>query len=110
MTFNNTAPYTPMLRVTSETFGAKHVTVTVEWAQQVGAMYTVGVLPLVPIMATPVESRSRQLTVSYNTEYNFSIEATVTAPCRVSATAFIVLHYGEVYLIEYLYSLLTKNS
>ena len=62
-----------------------------------GAVYTVRVLPLplVPIMATG--SASRQLTISYNTEYNFSVEATVSTPCRVSATAFIRLHYGKVY-------------
>ena len=80
---------------TSEEYEADYITVSVEWAQQVGTMYTVRVLPLplVPIMATG--STSRQLTISYNTVYNLSVEA--TAPCRANATAFIRLHYGKVY-------------
>ena len=57
------------------------MSVTVEWAQQVGATYTVRVLPLAPIMF--IGSTSRQLIISYNTEYNLSVEA--TAPCRPNA-------------------------
>ena len=98
--------YTPTLRVTSE-YKADNITVIVEWTQQVAATYTVSVIPLALINFTG--STSRQLTISYNTEYNFSVEATVTAPCRVTATAFIILHYGEMYHIKYL-SLLTMSS
>ena len=87
--------YNLTLLVTSEEYGPKNVTVTVEWAHQVGAMYTVRVSPPVPIMFTG--STSRQLTISYNNEYNFSIDVITTPPCRANATAFIRLHYGEIH-------------
>ena len=86
------------MRVTSEEYGADNVTVTVKWTLQEGAVYTVRVSPPVPIMVTG--SIRHQLTISYNTEYNFSVEA--TAPCRANATAFIGLHYGELYIFEYM--------
>ena len=88
-----TDQYIPTLGITSEEYKADNITVTVEWTQQVAAMYTVSVIPLAPINFTG--STSRQLTISYNTVYNFSVEA--TAPCRTNATAFIGLNYGEVY-------------
>ena len=84
--------YTLTLNITSKQYEAKNVTVTVEWTQQEGAVYTVSVLPLVPMIF--IGSASRQLTISYNTVYNFSVE--VAAPCRANATASIRLHYGEV--------------
>ena len=92
-----TDQYSPTLGITSEEYKTDNITVSVEWTLQEGAMYTVRVLPhdQVPIMVTG--STSRQLMISYNTVYNFSVEATVTTPCRVSATAFIRLHYGKIY-------------
>ena len=86
--------YTPVLSV-SEEYEANSVTVTVDWAQaqQLHITYSVKVSPLVPIMFTG--STSCRLTIQYNTEYNFGIEA--TTPCRPNATAFIILHYGEIY-------------
>ena len=87
--------YTPILRILDERYEADNVTVTVEWAQQDGAVYTVRVSPPVPIMVTG--STSRQLTISYNTVYNLSVVA--VAPCRVNATTFIRLNYGEVYFM-----------
>ena len=80
------------MNITSKQYEAKNVTVTVEWTQQEGAVYTVSVLPLVPMIF--IGSASRQLTISYNTVYNFSVEA--AAPCRANATASIRLHCGEV--------------
>ena len=81
------------MRVTSKQYGADNVTVTVEWAQQVGAMYDVRTSPSVLIMHTEGTSR---LTVSYNIGYNLSV---VTAtPCG-NTTAFIELKYGEMYKI-----------
>ena len=79
------------MNVISEEYYAGNVSVTVKWTQQVGAMYNATVIPPVPIMSTG--STSRQLTISYNTEYNLSVVAVV--PCRDNATAFIRLHYGE---------------
>ena len=40
--------YIPVLH-TSEEYSADAVTVTVEWTEQVGALYDVGVVPVVPI-------------------------------------------------------------
>ena len=87
------------LHVTSEKRETDNVTVSVEWPQQDGAIYyisSISLLDLVPIMLTRSASRTCQLTLSYNTEYNFSVEA--VSPCRPNATAFISLHYGEVYI------------
>ena len=83
--------YTPVLNI-SEQYAAENVTVTVEWSQQVGATYSVRVLPLVPIMFN--EYTSYQLTVSYNMKHNLSVVA--NAPCRIGTSAFITLNYGEL--------------
>lgn len=79
--------YTPTLLVSSEEFRANNVTVTVEWDQQVGAMYYVRVLPLVPF-----EIPSNQLVLQYNTQYNLSVVASTTC---TNSTATIGLNYGE---------------
>ena len=84
------------LRIASEDYSPDNVTVTVEWTQlAVYAKYTVTVVPLVPIVSTG--STNCQLTISYNMEYNLTVEATIAAPCRLNATAVIRLKYGEVY-------------
>ena len=82
--------YTPILHITSEEYGAYNVTVAVEWAQQLGAVYAVRLSPLAPITLTG--STIRQLTLSYNTAYNLSV--VVVTPCG-NATASIMLNYGE---------------
>ena len=81
--------YTPILHITSEEYGANNGTVTVEWAQQLGAVYTVRLSPLAPITLTG--STIRQLTLSYNTAYNLSVVA--VTPCG-NTTASIMLNYG----------------
>ena len=62
-----------------------------EWAEQMHTIYSVRVMPVVPIIVTG--STNRELTISYNIKYNFSVEA--IAPCGANASAFIGLHYGE---------------
>ena len=68
---------------------ADNVTVTMEWAQQVGVIYTVRISPLVPIMYNG--STSLQLVLQYNIEYNLSVVPIL--PC--GANASITLNYGE---------------
>ena len=63
-----------------------------EWAQQFGATYTVRVLPTVPIISTG--TRSRQLTILYNTEYTFSVEAIGPYSCETNPAASKTLKYG----------------
>ena len=65
-----------------------------EWtpAQEVDVTYFTVTSPLVPVILTG--STNRQLTISYNTEYNLSVVAVTS--CRPNATAFIILNYGEV--------------
>ena len=62
------------------------------WAMQEDTVsqYTFGVSPPVPVMFTG--ETSRQLTISYNTEYNLSVVA--VAPCRASGTTFMQLNYS----------------
>ena len=87
--------YTPILSI-SEEYKADNVTVTVEWAHQADVTsnyYTVGVLPLVPIMFNG-RTNHCSLVLQYNTKYNLSV--TATDHCGDIAIALITLHYGEV--------------
>ena len=93
--------YYPNLNVTSEEFGAENVTVTVKWAQQAGAVYHVRVVPPVPSVSTagPGIITSYQLTISYNSEYNVSVDSEVIiSSCGFNVTAFMRLYYGEMCL------------
>ena len=80
-----------MLRVSDERYEVDNVIVTVEWTPQEGVTYTTSVSPLTSITVTG--NSSRQLTISYNTNYNISVEA--APPCRPNPTAVITLKYGE---------------
>ena len=64
------------------------------WAMQEDTVlqYTFGVSPPVPVMFTG--ETSRQLTISYNTEYNLSVVA--VAPCRDDVTTSIRLNYSKL--------------
>ena len=85
--------YALMLRTTSEEYSADNIIVTVEWIQQVGAVYnSSSILPQAPLMFNG--SSSVQLVLQYNTEYNLSVMA-IIAPCGVNATGFVTLNYGE---------------
>jgi hypothetical protein len=86
-----------MLR-TFEEYSVHNITVTVEWIQQVGAVYTSSVLPPAPLMFNG--SSSVQLVLEYNTVYNLSVIMAV-ASCGVSTETFIVLHYGETQLVAF---------
>ena len=89
--------YTPILRISQESYEADSITVAVEWAQQKGVIYTVKVRPFVPTINS-IENTSYQLTISYNKTYNFSVMA--ATPCRPNATAEITLSYGKIYDIQ----------
>jgi hypothetical protein len=74
-----------------------NVTVTVEWTQTAGAVYTTTIIP--PAASSSTGSNSRRLTLSYNTGYNFSVLITVAAtPCDPVTAAFIQLSYGKLIL------------
>ena len=78
---------------TSEEYSAENVTVTMEWRQQLGAVYnSASVFPSAPLMFNG--SSSVQLVLEYDTEYNISVVA--VGPCGVNTTATITLNYGEV--------------
>ena len=84
--------YTPILRVSDKHYETDVVIVTVEWTPQEGVLrYTTSVSPLTSIAVTG--NSSRQLTISYNTDYNLSVEA--APPCRPNPTAVIAFKYGE---------------
>jgi hypothetical protein len=83
--------YTPVLNVSEEYYRADNVTVTILWAPIDNITFSTQVSPLAPIMTTG--STSRQLIISYNTEYNLSVVA--TTPCG-NFIASITLSYGEV--------------
>ena len=99
--------YAPMLSVSVVKYEADNVTVNVEWDRQVDVTYTLCVSPLAPVVVTG--STGRQLTISYNTEYNVTVEA--STPCRPNDKAFIVLNYGKVYSNSYYsYSYITHDN
>jgi dTDP-D-glucose 4,6-dehydratase len=85
--------YTPVLLSVSEEYRANNVTVTVLLAPIDNITFTTEVTPLAPIMTT--ESTSRQLIISYNTEYNLSVIA--ATPCG-NFIASTTLNYGEAEL------------
>ena len=81
------------MSITSEMFSIDNITVTVEWTQTTGALYTTRIIP--QAASSPINgSNSLRLTLSYNTGYNFSVEA--ATPCNPAATAFIELNYGTL--------------
>ena len=82
------------MNISEEHYETDNITVTVQWTQQVGVTYSIKVSPLVPILVSG--GTSHRLIISYNTEYNFSVEA--VGPCRPNATVIIRLRYGMVIL------------
>ena len=77
---------------TSEEYRADNITVLVEWTHQGGESYNVTTVPMVPMIYTG--RTSVQLLVSYNTEYNVSLEAATV--CQRVAVSHIQLFYGEL--------------
>ena len=66
--------------ITSEEFGADNVTVTVEWTHKEGATYQIIIVPQIPMTSTG--ESSIQLILSYNINYNLSVEYMISAlPC-----------------------------
>ena len=89
MTFTDLSTLT--LSIVSKNYTADNVTVTVEWTQQVGAIYNTTVTLLPPASSLFAGSNGRNLTLLYNTGYNFSVVAFTR--CE-SATSSIVLNYS----------------
>ena len=77
---------------TTEEYRADGVSVVVEWTQQESVSYNVTIIPMVPVIIH-TGSTSVQLTVSYNTEYNVSLEA--SAVCQSIVSSNITLFYGK---------------
>ena len=91
MTLSYTDLYTPRLSIVSETFSIDNITVTVEWTQKLGAVYTTRIIPQAASLSNGCNNQ--RLTLSYNTGYNFSVVA--ATPCNPATTiAFIELNYG----------------
>ena len=78
--------------VSNEHYEIDNITVTVEWTQLEGVTYTTRASDS-PLTSITITGNSSQLTISYNTSYNFSVEA--APPCRPNPTAVITLNYGE---------------
>ena len=86
--------YPLMVHVHTEEYSVNNITVTVEWTQQIGAVYESSVLPPAPLEF--IGSSSVQLVLEYNTVYNLSVVAVNIAPCGgYTETSFIALDYGE---------------
>ena len=95
--------YPPTLNITEVQYSIDNVTVTVEWIQElVGITYATEVSPFIPLIFTG--NTSLQSTISYNTEYNFSVIA--VASCRENITASIKLKYGKTQYIPHTVNIL----
>ena len=77
----------------NEGYSINNITVTVEWIQQIWAVYNSSVFPPAPLVFTG--SSSVQLVLEYNTVYNLSIEMIVAHCGGYTKTSFIALDYGE---------------
>ena len=88
---NYSASFGSVMVTTSEEYIADVVTVIVEWSEEQGVTYNITIVPMVPIIFTG--STSVQLIVSYNIEYNVTLEA--VAVCQSVAPSRIRLFYGE---------------
>ena len=89
--FNTSASSASVMLTIYEEYGADNVTVIVEWTEEEGVSYNITINPSVP--KTFTGSTSVQLIVSYNTEYNVTLEA--VAVCHSVATNHTRLFYGE---------------
>ena len=78
-------------------FGTDSVIVLIEWIQMgqhendVHVVYSIDATP--PVNVVFIKSSSAQLQVSYNTQYNVSIIASLCG--RSNATTMIILNFGE---------------
>ena len=88
----------PNVRVSQEQFQQTNISVTIEWAAEEGISYTINVNPNVTINVT--ERNYTELVVSYDTEYNVSVIASL---CGTNKTTFTTLHYGEIIRHSYSY-------
>ena len=75
-----------------ESFGNDDVTLTLMLRRAAGVSYTITSIPHAQIIYSNVNA-SAQLMLSYNTEYNANIIATVQGQCNKSK--IITLKYGE---------------
>ena len=76
---------------TSEEYRADSIAVIIEWTQREGVSYNITIVPTVPMIYTG--STSVQVIVSYNTEYNVSLEASTV--CQSIVSSNITLFYGK---------------
>lgn len=82
----------------SEQFEREHINVLLEWNKiNGGVLFNVSTIPQVIGSFVPGSSTSHQLNVSYNTQYNVSIVATL---CGQNYMATIELNYGKHNNIE----------
>ena len=75
-----------------ESFGNDDVTLTLMLRKAAGVSYTITSIPHIEIVFSNVNASAR-LMLSYTTEYNISITATVQGQC--SKSKIITLKYGE---------------
>ena len=76
----------------AESLGNEAVTLTLMLRRAAGVSYTITSIPNARIMYSNVNTSAR-LMLSYNTEYNVSIIATIQGQCGKSK--IITLKYGE---------------
>ena len=77
---------------TFEEYNTDYVTFLLEWTHQGGVSYNITTVPMAPM--TDSGRTSVLLIVSYNTEYNVSVEAATV--CQRVAVSHIQLFYGEL--------------
>lgn len=77
----------------SEEYKADSVAVTLEWTQEGGVPYNISIISITP--EVPIEYIGHtqvNLSLIYNTEYNVSVQATLT--CQNQVPSHFQLFYG----------------
>ena len=85
-----------------EQFEEEYVSILLEWSRINGAIFNISAIPQVVASIARGLSTSYQLNVSYNTQYNVSVVATV---CGQSHMTIIDLNYGELCMQSTIFSI-----
>ena len=93
-TINADAPSAPevVLRTDMIKFGNDNITVTLEWSQFSGEIYTVATVPE-PVHMSFIMSTRVQLVLHYDTEYNVTVTATLCGHSNATNSSTISYYY-----------------
>ena len=84
----------PSLIASEQNYSIDNITVLVQWTNEEGVFYNITAIPSLLLPVTKLSNNTALFTVSYNTMYNVSIDASRCGQ-TMSSTNVIQLHYGR---------------